>query len=236
MTMHFNPPPNWPAPPSPNWTPPPGWQPDPSWGAPPPGWQLWVDDFGLGTHAIGMPPPQDQRPWYRKKRLLAPIGVVGALILVGSFAPGSDTATTVADSPAAREPVAMSTTPAPSAEPTAAAEPTVGGTTAAPEPEPARTETVTSGQRNAVDTAEQYLEYQAFSRKGLLGQLRFEGFTKSEATYAVDHVDVDWKDQAVKSAEQYLSHQSFSRSGLIDQLEFEGFTKSQARHGVDVAY
>ena len=42
MTVRFNPPPNWPAPPI-GWAPPLGWRPDPAWGAPPAGWQVWVE-------------------------------------------------------------------------------------------------------------------------------------------------------------------------------------------------
>jgi hypothetical protein len=63
--------------------------------------------------------------------------------------------------------------------------------------------------------------------------LEFEGFTKAQATLAVDYLDVDWNRQAALSAEQYLEFSSFSRSGLIDQLVFEGFTQSQATYGVD---
>ena len=35
-------------------------------------------------------------------------------------------------------------------------------------------------------SAEQYLEYSAFSRSGLIDQLKFEGFTTEQATYGVD--------------------------------------------------
>lgn len=42
--MRFNPPPNWPRPPHPDWQPPADWRPDPRWGPPPPGWSLWVDE------------------------------------------------------------------------------------------------------------------------------------------------------------------------------------------------
>ena len=45
---------------------------------------------------------------------------------------------------------------------------------------------MTSGQRNALEKAEDYLEYQAFSRKGLIEQLTFEGFTPSQAKHGVD--------------------------------------------------
>lgn len=41
--MHFNPPPNWPAPPH-GWVPSAAWQPDPSWGPAPDGWAFWVMD------------------------------------------------------------------------------------------------------------------------------------------------------------------------------------------------
>jgi SOS response regulatory protein OraA/RecX len=91
-------------------------------------------------------------------------------------------------------------------------------------------------QREAVESARSYLEFSAFSRTGLIDQLEFEGFSKKDATVAVDAIDVDWNEQAAKSAENYLEFSAFSRSGLIDQLEFEGFTRSQAEYGVDVAY
>jgi len=94
----------------------------------------------------------------------------------------------------------------------------------------------TAGQRNAVSSAQDYLDYQAFSKSGLIKQLKFEHFSGSDARYAVNHVRVNWNAQAVKSAKDYLDYQSFSRSGLIRQLEFEGFTHAQAAYGVSKAY
>lgn len=76
----------------------------------------------------------------------------------------------------------------------------------------------------------------AFSKSGLIEQLEYEGFTKSEAKYAVNNCGANWKEQAVKKAEQYLKNQSFSKSGLIEQLEYEGFTAKQARYGANKAY
>jgi hypothetical protein len=46
--MRFNPPPNWPQPPT-GWVPPPGWKPDPSWPSAPEGWHLWVPDNVVDT-------------------------------------------------------------------------------------------------------------------------------------------------------------------------------------------
>lgn len=73
----------------------------------------------------------------------------------------------------------------------------------------------------------------AFSKKGLVQQLAFEGYSTEAATSAVESLEVDWNEQAVKSAESYLSFMSFSRSGLISQLQFEGFTREQAEYAAD---
>ena len=88
--------------------------------------------------------------------------------------------------------------------------------------------TPTRGEQNALNRANDYLEFMSFSRSGLIDQLEFEGYTTSEAEYAVDNCGADWDEQAVLKAEEYLDFMSFSRSGLIDQLEFEGFTYDQA--------
>ncbi len=90
----------------------------------------------------------------------------------------------------------------------------------------------TLGQKNAIKKAESYLDFTSFSRKGLIEQLEYEGFSNAEATYAVDHISVDWNKQAAKKAQSYLDYMSFSRQGLIDQLIYEGFTAEQAEYGV----
>lgn len=91
---------------------------------------------------------------------------------------------------------------------------------------------ISLGQKNALKSARDYLNYSAFSYSGLIDQLEYEGFSTEEATYAADHCGADWNEQAAKSAKEYLNYSSFSRSGLIDQLEYEGFTNEQAKYGV----
>ena len=90
----------------------------------------------------------------------------------------------------------------------------------------------TAGQKNARAKAKTYLDIMAFSRSGLIKQLNFEGFSDSDATYAVGAITVDWNQQAALKAKTYLDIMAFSRSGLITQLLFDGFTKSQAEYGV----
>ena len=89
----------------------------------------------------------------------------------------------------------------------------------------------TTGQKNALRKAKDYLSIMSFSYTGLVEQLEYEGFTHEEAVYAVDRCGADWNEQAAKKAKSYMEMMSFSRSGLIDQLKFEGFTQEQAEYG-----
>ena len=104
-----------------------------------------------------------------------------------------------------------------------------------PEPEGEEPEKIseTLSQKNAVRSAEQYLSFAAFSKTGLIEQLEFEGYSTDDATYAVNKLDANWKEQAVKKAEEYLDLMAFSRTGLIEQLEFEGFSREEATYAVD---
>lgn len=94
----------------------------------------------------------------------------------------------------------------------------------------------TTGDKNALAQAEKYLNSMAFSKKGLMEQLEYEGYTNSESYYAVCNCSADWNEQAVSKARAYLKSGSFSRSALIEQLEYEGFTKKQAEYAASQVY
>ncbi len=106
------------------------------------------------------------------------------------------------------------------------------GGTPSPNPSTPPPADMTLGQKNAIKSAESYLAYSGFSRSGLIEQLEFEGYSNEESTFAVDHVTVDWNEQAARVAQSYLNYSAFSRQGLIDQLKFEGFTQAEAEYGV----
>jgi hypothetical protein len=89
----------------------------------------------------------------------------------------------------------------------------------------------TLSQRNAVRKAKSYLNFSAFSRKGLIEQLEFEHFSTDDAIYGTDNSGADWYHQSAKKAEAYMRLSAFSRTGLIEQLIHEGFTQSQAEFG-----
>lgn len=89
-----------------------------------------------------------------------------------------------------------------------------------------------TSQQNARRLAENYLEYTAFSRKGLINQLKYEGFSVKDATWALDHMSVDWNAQAAAMAKNYIDYTAFSKKSLTEQLIYEGFTPKQAQYGV----
>ena len=101
--------------------------------------------------------------------------------------------------------------------------------------EPKTTEKSTTAvsleNRNALAAALNYLDYTAFSAKGLKEQLEYEGYSEKACDYAVKNCGANWNEQAAKCAKSYLDYSSFSRSGLIEQLEYEGFTAKQAEYG-----
>ena len=80
-----------------------------------------------------------------------------------------------------------------------------------------------TGNEKALERAKSYLRSSAFSYDGLVDQLEYEGFSESEAKYAVDHCGADWDEQALKKAKSYIKHSAFSAKGLQEQLEYGGF-------------
>lgn len=207
--LRYNSPPNWPPPPSADWTPPPGWSAPAEWGPAPAGWQFWTPVDAA-----------DARRATNKKTLKVFGIIVAALIgvtIIGSAFGSSDETPSAS---AGEAPGATTPTQAPPATEAAPAGPQL-----------------TSQQRHAAESARQYLSLQGFSRLGLIAQLSSaagEGFSRRDATIAVDSLRVDWKAQAVRSARAYLDIQSFSCRGLIEQLSSSAgdrYTRAQAEYG-----
>lgn len=87
--------------------------------------------------------------------------------------------------------------------------------------------------------AENYVDMMPFSRDGLIRQLSSpagDDYSKADATFAVDHLDVDWKAEAVEAAQNYLDTMPFSKNALIEQLSSSAgdqFTPAQARYAAN---
>lgn len=99
---------------------------------------------------------------------------------------------------------------------------------------------LTNAQDEAVESAQSYLDLgSGFSKRGLIRQLSSaagEGYSRADATAAVEQMDVDFKEQAVLSAQSYVDIQGFSRKALVEQLTSsagDGYTKAEAEYAAD---
>lgn len=189
------------------------------------------------------------------------IGVVGSATSGGGGGSSLTAASTNPSSAASSSAASSSGTPAPSSS-SAAPSPSSSSKTPAkaaapvappkPAPKPAAPPAppkapaipaapaappLTGPQQNAVSSAQGYLDMSGFSRLGLIGQLSSsagEGYSRNDATVAVDSLHVDRNAQAVRSAKEYLAMSAFSCSGLIEQLSSsagEQYTQAQASYG-----
>jgi hypothetical protein len=151
--------------------------------------------------------------------ILGIVGVLAAVAILGSVIGGKPDVT-----PAGTTIENVTQTPNTSVSP-------------APAKETAKAVKMTLSQEQAFHKAEDYLRFMAFSRQQLIGQLEFDKFSRKDAVFAVDHVEVNWNDQAAKKAENYLQLSHYSKPGLVNQLIVgDHFTKAQATHGADEAY
>lgn len=100
---------------------------------------------------------------------------------------------------------------------------------------------MTVSQQQAVSAAQGYLtEGEGFSYAGLLQQLTSSagnGFSQSDATFAINYLHPNWDQQAVQSAQGYLTGgEGFSYQGLLQQLTSSsgsGFTQAQAEYAIN---
>lgn len=169
------------------------------------------------------------------------IGLFGCIILLGSG--GSDSESSADNN--ANTSTAKQTEKAEVAEPETASsesvivkEPSIVEEPVATVPSepvvaPAPAPEVSREFRNALGSANDYLNYTSFSKSGLYDQLVYEGFPEDAVQYAVDNVVTDWNANALQTAMDYLDYSSFSDQGLYDQLIYEGYSAEQAQYAID---
>ncbi len=197
-----------------------------------------TDQFPPGSPPGGQYPPQYQpypgwQPQPPRKRkhivrnvLLSIVGVFVLLIVIG-IAAGSGSKNNNNNNTQAS---------------TASQAPVVGNTSSAPA-SPATPALYTEAQQQAIDAAAGYIsDGQGFSKAGLIQQLDSpdgDGFSKKLATFAVDHIKVNWWQQAVIAAKGYMADgEGFSYEGLVQQLsstDGDSFTTAQAEYGAKKA-
>lgn len=94
-----------------------------------------------------------------------------------------------------------------------------------------QTAAATENQQKALDKANEYVDTLPLSRKGLIKQLEYDGYTTDVATYAADNCNANWNKEAKEMAEQYMDSTTYTYKDMVQQLETEGFTKEQAKFG-----
>ncbi len=116
------------------------------------------------------PAAKAKKPIYKRWWAIA----LAAIFVIGGISQamgGGDDAKPVADTPAASAPVEEKSEPK-AKEPVAEAPETTQAPAPKPKPAPAPAKpTLTNSQEQAIGAAEDYLDYMAFSRKGLIHQL-----------------------------------------------------------------
>ena len=92
---------------------------------------------------------------------------------------------------------------------------------------------IDKSKSNALRQAKSYLKAIPFSASRLAEQLKYEGYSDDDITYAVDNCGADWNEQARLAAKSYNDITAFSHSRLVEQLVYDGFTDEQAEYGVN---
>lgn len=93
--------------------------------------------------------------------------------------------------------------------------------------------------RNALRSAQNYVDIMAFSEKGLFEQLTSEygdQYPEDAAQYAIENVKVDYNEEALEAAKNYMETMPMSDQELFDQLTSEygdQFTEEQAQYAID---
>ena len=93
--------------------------------------------------------------------------------------------------------------------------------------------------KSALKKAKSYSDIMNMSKAGIYNQLTSEygeKFSAEAAQYAIDNVEIDWKENALKKARSYQEIMSMSPSAIYDQLvsEYgEMFTPEEAQYAID---
>ena len=89
---------------------------------------------------------------------------------------------------------------------------------------------------NAIESAEAYSNVFAYSKKELIEQLKYDGFSEDIAECAAKSINANWKENCVRSAYSYLDLFSSSKKELIHQLDYDGFTPEEIDYAMDQIY
>lgn len=70
----------------------------------------------------------------------------------------------------------------------------------------------------------------------MYGQLKYDKFSDDAIKYALDKINVDWKDNARRAAIQYDNLFHYSKDRLYEQLIHDEYTPDEANYAVNQIY
>ncbi|UXS30169.1 Ltp family lipoprotein [Staphylococcus delphini] len=94
-------------------------------------------------------------------------------------------------------------------------------------------------QTAALESAKTYADTMHMSKQAIFDQLTAEEadqFSEEDAQYAIDHLKVNYKENALKSAQTYQEDMNMSKKAIYDQLISDygdKFTEEEAQYAVD---
>lgn len=165
------------------------------------------------------------RPWYKKKRFILPLALVGLIFFVNVLSPDDPAPTTAFP--------AGNSTSASAPATTAAAQPTEEAT----EDAEADAEAQKKAEEEAKKKADEEAKAEAKAKKAAEENAKAEAEAKKKAEEEAAKPKLSREQEnAIRSAESYLELKGFSRQGLIEQLSSEygdGYPKKVATFAVD---
>lgn len=88
----------------------------------------------------------------------------------------------------------------------------------------------------ALDKAQNYVDFTSFSEADLRGQLEYHEFSPEAIQFALDNVTVDYQAECIEKAKSYLELTSFSEADLREQLEYHKFSEEHINVAIVEAY
>ena len=88
----------------------------------------------------------------------------------------------------------------------------------------------------ALDKAQNYVDFTSFSEADLRRQLEYHEFSPEAIQFALDNVNVDYQAECIEKAKNYLEFTSFSEADLREQLEYHKFSEEHISVAIVEAY
>ena len=88
----------------------------------------------------------------------------------------------------------------------------------------------------ALDKAQNYVDFTSFSEADLRRQLEYHEFSPEAIQFALDNVNVDYQAECIEKAKSYLELTSFSEADLREQLEYHEFNEEHINVAIEEVY